>query len=522
MILGGAAGSLAGWLGWLGLWTGCAPPPDVDGPPDVVIVTVDTLRADRLGFMGHAAARTPALDALAASGRVFEQATTPFPRTTPALASLQTGLRPVHHGAREVGQVVTTEVRLARWLGDTGRQTLAVTAMRVAGPDQKLDLGFERFVLDHDARASVLAAEALDAVGDLDVARPMYLWVHFADPHFPYLPADTSGPTVPAGASCRAIGERAASGKFRRDALFMNRDGQAEAILDDCRRLYDGEIAEVDSAVGALLDGLGAARRHRPRIVVFTADHGENQGEGGLYFEHGPDVSMASVHVPMVFAGPGVTAGRDAGVARLEDVAPTLLSLVGAPVPDGLDGVSLGARTTGGAGGPELALVESGSALHPPLFRYLVSGRGDKWCVNEGQWSWCTLPGTAPGLYDHEADPGLDRDVSAANPEIAARLRDAAGRWAPERAHQRMVRTADGGPHPGRDGGPHPGRALIATPTVDGWAESLIDAAGQPVVDDDALAALKPELDALSAAIEAADAPVTGDSAALRELGYIE
>ncbi|MEZ4239116.1 MAG: sulfatase-like hydrolase/transferase [Myxococcota bacterium] len=300
------------------LAAGCGSAPVAPTPhtrPDVIVVSVDTLRADHLGFLGHEAAHTPAIDALARSGFAFRRATTPEPRTTPALASLQTGLRPTHHGAREVGDVVTAEGRLAGWLAAAGWQTAAVSAMAVVSPEQAMDRGFDQFEVHHDERAASMAERALALARGLEGAEPAYLWVHFADPHFPYLP-DPHGPVQPDAPTCRRVAEQAAAGKLRRVELFADRGGRATAMLDECRALYDAEIAAVDEAVGALLAGLAEARPG-PRLVVFTADHGENQGEDGLFFEHGPSVDDADVHIPLVFAGDGVPAGTDDGVARL-------------------------------------------------------------------------------------------------------------------------------------------------------------------------------------------------------------
>lgn len=494
----------------IGLLLACARPAPIDPRPDVVLITVDTLRADRLGFAGHAEAHTPALDALAARGRVYDAATTPFPRTTPALGSLHTGLLPLRHGSREVGQVVRADGRLAGWLAEAGYRTAAVDAMRVAGPEQRMDVGFDTFDLAHDAPAAALAARAAEVAAGLDPGGPAFLWVHFADPHFPYLPPP-DGPLRPDAPGCRALGEAAAAGRLERATLFSDRDGRASAALPECRALYDAEIAAVDAGVGALLAALDAARGDRPRLVVLTADHGENQGEGGLFYEHGPDLSDAAVRVPLVLAGPGVTPGRDAGVARLQDVAPTVLALLGLPAPADLDGVPL--RTgDGGAAGPDLALVESGAALHTGLFGYLVSGRERRWCVNEGPWSWCTLAGGRAGLFDHVADPRLRTDVAAAHPDVAARLSAAAARWRPEQVHARAARSAT--------------HALVATPTVDGWVRtsSRLDAPGVPVDDPAPLAVLGPALDGFAARLDAlAGAPVSDeDAAALRALGYVE
>lgn len=497
-------------IAWLTALAGCVRAPAAPPGPDVIVLTVDTLRADRLGFAGEPAAHTPVLDGLAARGRVFSQATTPFPRTTPGLGALHTGLRPVHHGSREVGQPVRSDDRLAARFASAGWRTVAAVASAVAGPDQRLDLGFDAFVLDHDAPAQRITARALDAVGEVAASDALFLWVHYADPHFPYDPPGALH------SECLAMGRRIAAAKARSDAFHAGTDGRAAAMRDDCVALYDGEVTAVDRAVGDLLTGLDAARGDRPRWLVVTADHGENLGEGGLYYEHGPDVDDASVRIPLVITGPGVVPGADAGVARLEDLLPTLLDVAGVervPGDVSLDGASLAPRLRGEPGEvPLYAAIESGSALRIGFTRYLVAGGAAKWCVNGGPASrlaWCAV-GRRRGLFDPVADPQLVTELSARYPDDAARLEAAAARWGPPnpRPHQLRIRAVDA--------------ALDALPTLDGWQVQAHGAAADP----DVAARLTPALDALRAeATGGAAGDGAGDAGAteaLRALGYVE
>jgi arylsulfatase A-like enzyme len=311
----------------------------------------------------------------------------------------------------------------------------------------------------------------------------------------------------PAAPRCRQVSELAAAGELRRVDLFSDRDGRASAIVEECRALYDAEVAVVDQAVGRLLRDLAAMRR-RTRLVVLTSDHGENLGEDGLYFEHGPSVHDADVLVPLVFAGDGVPRGVDAGVARLEDVAPTLLELLGQPVPTGLDGVSLVPRLRGERDAePTVAQIEAGSALQVRLYGWPVSGRERHWCLNEGTLSWCTWSkdgeDTRSGLFDHRADPDLTRDLSAERPEDAQRLQAAAAGLDPERTRHRRIRTPD--------------RSLVATPTPEGWALT-------PTADGDPLLASLRQLEAEIGAADAGVEPSPGAETeeALRALGYVE
>jgi arylsulfatase A-like enzyme len=477
--------------------------------PDVILVTVDTLRADHLGFMGYAPAHTRRMDTVSGRALVFEHATTPFPRTTPALASLLTGLLPLHHGSREVGQPMTAERTLAGLLAEAGYNTAAVSAIRVASPEQNLDRGFSSFEVLHDAPAPQITEAALARARG--ARGPLFLWVHYADPHFPYLP-HPQAPLQPSAPDCRALGEAAAAQKLERAKLFSDRDGMASKALQQCVELYDAEIAAVDEAVGQLLDGLGTLRGSRPRFLVLTADHGEHHGEGGLFFEHGPAVDEAVVHVPLLIAGPGVQPGRDPGVARLQDVAPTLLEALG--IREGLpafDGVSLWPRMKQREGGSSglVTLIESGSALHVPLFRYLVSGRGERWCLNDERWSWCTLGKRGPALYDHEADPDLTTARQQEEPERARLLQEAASRWKPEQARRYAARTET--------------HELVALPRASGGYDlQLYSLPSRTPAEDEAIShTLTEALRSLQGELRVEERDER-DEELLRSLGYVE
>ena len=483
-------------------WLACSSPPPA---PEILVFSVDTLRTDRLGFAGHDAAQTPRLDALASRGRVFVGATTPLPRTTPGLASLQTGLAPHHHGSREVGTPIGDVPTLASTLQQAGWQTAAVSAMTVAGPEQGLGAGFDTFDIDFDAPARRIVERAERLIRRAG-PEPLYLWVHVADPHFPYAPAE--GPAAP---TCRALQASAEGGGGRRAAIYADRGGKSSAALADCQALYDAEIAAVDEAFGRLLD-TWTERRGTDGWVVFTADHGENQGEQGLYYEHGPNVADASLRVPLVVAGPGVVPGPDTGVASLTDVAPTLLGQLGMSTLE-TDGEDLGPRLAGGAPDPSgMRFAESGSALHATLFDYVASGRARRFCTNGPQYSLCRRRGGPATLHDHTADPALAHDLSASLPEVRARLEAAALRWPPESARERTVRTAR--------------FKLVARPQLEGgYADFLFDVASGmdiSVAQPEERAQLRAALDAWEAPTPEARERGEEEVQALRELGYVE
>lgn len=475
----------------------CGPPTLERGArPDIVILTVDTLRPDRLGAYGAVGASTPNIDRLAQRGVVFTNATTPLPRTTPALASMLTGVLPHRHGSREVGQPVTLAPSVASAFAEQGYTTVAVSGTPVAGPDQKLDAGFQHFGVHFDLPAPALAARAL---AHTDTDRPLLLWVHFVDPHFPYLPPGASdGP-------CRELGQRAADNKLARVDLFIDRDGIASEALAHCRDLYDAEVSTADAGIGAVLDGL-AAQGREPGLVLVSADHGEHFGEEGIFYEHGPSVHDAALRIPLIAAGEGVVPHTDAGVARLEDIAPTLLAAAGLVAWPGLDGADLSARLAGAAP-PEdaIALAESGDALHARFTLSLRSGRPERrLCLNDPPWSLCQRPGQPARLFNHQTDPTLQTDLAASNPQVVAALTAAAARW-PQTARQRTARTAT--------------VKQTALPQLAGGYQHTAQAlpGGAPVAAQERLTEAMGQLPAQQEA--GVEAPVED---ALRALGYIE
>lgn len=493
----------------------CSPsrPMPAPGSPDVIIFTVDTLRADRLGFAGHSAARTPRLDAFAASATVFTDATTPLTRTTPALASLLSGTDPRGHGSWEVGAPLDPSVQLlSEALHAAGWATLGLSGTPVASPKQGFDRGFDAFVVLEDPPATELVARALELVQAQHDDRPVFLWVHVVDPHFPY-DRDPDFPAVGPTERCDALGRSFRKKPRQRWRIFTDQDGRSSAALAQCQAAYDAEIARVDTAFGQLLDGLG------PRAdgwVVVSADHGENQGEGGLWYEHGPDASDATLRIPMVVGGPGVKAGVDHGPARLQDIAPTVLARLGLP---GIAGPYDGANLFG-TERPEAAAGVSASALHVGLTGYLRSGRGHKRsCLNvpEQPVSWCT-----DGAFDRASDPAL-KTPATPDPALQAALEAAAERWPPEQTRQWVARTRDwklvGDPiWTG-------GYSLRLVPTGDEWG------ADQSAAHPDMRAALEAVMVQASrgAPLPGPSSTATGgaglspeEDEALRSLGYVE
>ncbi len=361
------------------------------GGPNVVLISVDTLRADRLGSAGHRAALTPRVDALASSGVVFTRAYTSLPLTLPAHATMLTGLEPPAHGLVDNGMTVAgfpvptlaERLRAAGW--DTGGFVASFVLNRVFGldrgfahfddgPEAERDLG-EMFHGSGPAEARLDAALAWLA---RPRAGPFFLFLHLFDVHDPHV--------APAHFAKR----------FAADP-------------------YDGEVAYVDEQLGRLFDFLERHDLERSTVVVFTADHGEGLGEHGET-THGVLLHDATLHVPLIVSWRGqlAPARRDEPVA-VADVAPTIMALVGlAPDP----------RLHG------RAVVVAGQRSLAPVAPRALYARSDYPARQLGcsrlrslrQLPWKLVAGGRTELFNLAEDPGELVDVAAANPGVVRDL----------------------------------------------------------------------------------------------------
>lgn len=496
----------------------CARPSPPRAParaPDVIVITVDTLRADRVGAYGYASARTATIDALARRGVRFANAITPQPRTTPALASMWTGLSPHRHGAREVLFPRRAGTTLAEVLAARGYATRAVSANRAASAETNLDTGFERFELRTGEDASVVTAVARELL-DAPPEAPLLLWAHYLDPHAPYRAPDAAAaPETPACAAIQAEGRRA--------EMQTNRGGHSEAALPDCSRAYDAEIAWVDSQIATLLDALRAAGRLKRAFVVFTSDHGEGLGERGLWYEHGPNVHASNLDVPLSIGGPGIAGGGVVEVpVSLIDLAPTLLELLEVPPserPTDVDGESVVPWLRGERAEPRRVVAEAADALIPEFAETLIAGHPTTgYCAHGATFALCWRSPREPAtLHERASDPDHRADVSAAHPEVYDALTLVRARWAPRGTREHAV--SDGR------------YKLVHRPRLEGgYARALYDRASDPGETRDVAEAEPAIADRLEAALEAWERQLPGrdpialspqQEEALRALGYI-
>jgi arylsulfatase A-like enzyme len=359
--------------------------PSLEGA-DVLLVTIDTLRADALGFAGNERVETPTLDRLAAAGRVFDDAHAHNVVTLPSHANILTGLYPFQHGVREnsgfiLGGSVPT---LATLLKSAGYATGAFVAAYPLDARFGLSRGFDTyddsFPRGSDPDEFVMAERRGDQVVAPALAwwnarrgKPRFLWVHTYDPHAGYEPPEPF------------------ASRYRDNP-------------------YLGEVAATDSFLTPLLapflDG-----REPPALVVVTSDHGEALGEHGE-LTHGLFAYEPTLKVPLVVWHPGIQPGRDDRSARHVDIAPTILQALGLEVPEGMPGRSLLAP----ARGSETSYFE---ALSTHLNRGWAPLRG----TLENRKKYIDLP--LPELYDLAADPGEKDNLFARERRTSRALRDA-------------------------------------------------------------------------------------------------
>lgn len=335
-------------------------------PPSIVLISIDTLRPDHLAAYGYQRPTSPNIDALAASGVLFENAFSTASWTLPAHASMLSGVTPYRHGAIASSTRIRDDVPLlAELLQARGYHTTAFVNAPFVSRSYGFARGFDRFEQRFESRRRDLTERHQQVLAGLALLQPpFFLFVHYMDVHSPYRPPQEFNRFAQdkrALAVLKDGGQRSfveAQQEIRAGRLHVSpEDGQRLADL------YDGEILAMDAKIGELVTALRA--RFPAAIVVLTSDHGEEFLEhGGL--GHGATLYDEVLRVPLIVAGPGVVPGvRVPAMVSLLDIVPTVLDWLGAPQPDGLEGGSLAALLVGrAAGGPRKAALALHTASH--------------------------------------------------------------------------------------------------------------------------------------------------------------
>ncbi len=452
VLTAGAALSLICAVGLSVLSAGCGRGGTPPTRKHVLVLTIDTLRHDYLSSAGYDLPTTPFIDSLLSGGVVFDNAITPIPRTTQALASMLTGAYPHTHGVRtlfdSLSDNVTTVTELAR---GAGYKTIAVVSNHILTRERGLDRGFDVYDFGTDARdAQATTQAAITQLQTVNRDDKLFVWVHYIDPHVPYYPPQEIvhdfAPNYEGrykwhfGAKKGGIGNHAYPKDLPKSkAVFQN--PLPDYVNAHIRRLYAADIRFSDDAVAGLITWL---RRELGEdwVIVFASDHGESLGEHDYFYDHGDYVYNATLRVPLGIVLPETDPlfrkGHVESWVSLADITPTLAELMNLEFNGAnkqLESRSLVPCLRGESLPSQPVFSECGKAFFPDLVHrrteFTVAGRFRT--VIDGDWKLIWTPGQEDSLsfelYNLTTDPGETHNIhDPAHPE-ARRLTGLLTQW---------------------------------------------------------------------------------------------
>lgn len=409
-------------------------------PLGLVVITVDTLRADYLSSYGHARVLTPSIDRLATGGVLFRHAYSQCTTTTPSHTSLFTSLYLHDHNVYSNFEALGDgPVTMAEAFAANGFATFGLVNMRHLNPEVgNLGQGFQHFVKSANMRRAGPSIDTFLSWLDEQKGHPFMAWLHLADVHTPYRPPPPYDrfyydddehdpnkkslsriwPTLP---------------KHMTDHPFFRAWLNGITDVDFVLAQYQGAVTYVDDELGRLLDALEQRDILHRTAIVFTADHGESLGEHGMYFVHS-GLYEPTTHIPLITYFPGV--GRHGvdvrDIVESVDVLPTVLDYFNLPTHEAMRGRSLWPLIRGEVVPPKVAFMEHAG-------RNLVALRGERYKYVRHlrtayiQPSYPFVEGKEE-LYDLREDPGETTDISKKHPELVAQFREEIER----RRHDRL------------------------------------------------------------------------------------
>ena len=449
----------ARWMSWQRLWVAgslacglaCGavnePPASKPSLPNVLLVVIDTLRADHLPTYGYRRATAPRLDALAQSAIVFDEGLSVIGLTLPAHVSIMTGIHPwTHHVATNGRAYDGRYATLAQRLSEAGYATGAFVSGLPLARKQGLDLGFDLYRDTRSEQGELgprVSAEQttgralawLREVGD----RPFFLFVHYYDVHTHYgFPADARQPFEVDAEIANVMAAAGVAGLRVPDLIPDLRLNGRPVELPAAINAYDNAIRRVDDQLGELFAAVDRLAPGRDSLLIVTSDHGEGLGEHG-YYQHHKNLYDEQLHIPLIIRPPRSPCadcpdawqpGRVSGIASQLDIAPTVLDFAGLPPTLPRHGRSLRPRMQA----PEapdsrapnwllacrLGFAKKTGAVHWPKF-----SASSPLCVARGDdaFKYLRHGDGREELYDLQDDPGELRDLSRSRPSVVSRLR---------------------------------------------------------------------------------------------------
>ncbi|HJS73267.1 MAG TPA: sulfatase [Vicinamibacteria bacterium] len=401
--------------------------------PDLILISIDTLRSDHVGAYGYGKDTTPNLDRLSREGVVYEQAASTSSWTLPSHMSMLTGLAPSVHGVVSRNHKLGKEtLYLPELLARAGYETRAVVTWWFVSRLFGFERGFHAFRLREQAPAENVVDLALEALGSAS-SQSQFLFLHFLDAHWPYVPPpefrERFGPPGDISSLNELVGE--------------GRPPTGTEQVEELLQLYDGEIAYVDRELGRFFDGLKRRGLYESSLIIVTADHGEAFHEHGRW-EHGDSLYEEVLRVPLIVKWPGSQAvGRVTTPVSLTSLFRTFL-----------DAAALSVEAPGTVPGLREYVGRNATAKEMPIaseLSWAPLGRRGTWpppgvtmmrSFRSGNWKYIATLGEDGGLvhqelYDLAADPGELQDRSAGAPTEIARFQELL------RAHVQIAKSLD-------------------------------------------------------------------------------
>jgi arylsulfatase A-like enzyme len=324
------------------LWMACGKSRPQVVKPNIILIAVDTLRADHLGCYGYAHPTSPHLDDFAKRALLFEYAFCPIPKTSASFASMLTGLHPCIHQTRPNRSPLDENLlTLPELLQAHGYHTAAVVDNANLSSSFRFNQGFASYTevwneVKNKNRSTAFITEKVLSFLAASRKKPFFLWVNYIETHVPYVPPPRFVPLRPAGRDVREVKNRIVP---KRMWLEMKKNNQFSEGYHAAR--YDGAVSYIDAEIGKILDFFFHQGLDKDTVFIFLADHGEDLGERNYFFEHGTLTFTDSVRIPMMLHVPGRKAGTVRTPVSIMDIYPTVLDLLRLQAPYPLQGVSL-------------------------------------------------------------------------------------------------------------------------------------------------------------------------------------
>jgi arylsulfatase len=306
---------------------------------NIILITVDALRADHMGLYGYEYDTSPRLDEFAEKAILFSHPYCPIPKTSASIASLMTGIHPLIHGTKPNRDALEERhITLAEALKMKGYETHAVVDNGNLSKSYKFHQGFDEyiqvwnFVEDKPGSTPFITDQILEFLKNRR-SRPFFLWAHYIETHTPYLPPPEFVESRPEGRNILALENRMIAGEKDR----ITEDSTEGEFL----AFYDGAVKYIDDQIGKVLDLIKSRGLDQNSVIIISSDHGEDLGEYNYFYNHGPLTFHAGTRIPLIVSIPGHKPKKITYPVSLMDIYPTVFSMVGLSLPYEIQGRDL-------------------------------------------------------------------------------------------------------------------------------------------------------------------------------------